>query len=481
MRELSKAVRCNPQRGGVVFGLLLVATIATILGAGVVAFTHLTQINPLSPVFLEESPPSLEWHEVPRGLGPESAVINLSASDNASGLDEVIVRLIQNNIPKEILRRKFGAERILNETIQFKLNSKELELKEGNAELQVLAFDKSLWSNGARISTTVEVNYLKPQIIPLTPQQNGVLGGAEMVFYKVTGKPPDSHGVLAQGSLYNGFAAAGWSEALNKRGDIYLALYPIPPSFDESKDTMRVTARDNLGNSSTAPFNYRIKNRRWASFRTTFSAEAGLRLKEALANYARSEKLIIKESGDIITDVRSHIKALTLHDEGFIGTALSKTSATRSWTEAFITPVSATPTNSAGDIRTLTIDTTEVLRERSNGVRFPVNQRTPVVASNNGTVKFIGNLGCLGNTVVIDHGFGLATIYAHLSDINVQRGVEVKKGVEIAKTGVSGLASSEEVYFEVRLHGVPVSPNEWWDQSWVTDHLDNKVNFVVRN
>jgi len=34
------------------------------------------------------------------------------------------------------------------------------------------------------------------------------------------------------------------------------------------------------------------------------------------------------------------------------------------------------------------------------------------------------------------------------------------------------------VYFEVRLHGVPVSPNEWWDESWVTDHIDNKVAFV---
>jgi murein DD-endopeptidase MepM/ murein hydrolase activator NlpD len=244
---------------------------------------------------------------------------------------------------------------------------------------------------------------------------------------------------------------------------------------------MRVTARDNLGNSSTAPFNYRVKYRRWATFRTSFSAENGRRLKETLASYAKSEKLNIKDSGDINTDVRNLIKALTLHDEGFISTALSKTSPMRAWSEAFITPVSATPTNSAGDIRALTIDSTEVIRERSNGVRFPVNQRTPVLASNNGTVKFIGTLGCLGNTAVIDHGFGLATIYGHLSEINVQRGVEVKKGTEIAKTGATGLASGEEVYFEVRLHGVPVSPNEWWDQSWVTDHLDNKVNFVVKN
>jgi murein DD-endopeptidase MepM/ murein hydrolase activator NlpD len=85
-----------------------------------------------------------------------------------------------------------------------------------------------------------------------------------------------------------------------------------------------------------------------------------------------------------------------------------------------------------------------------------------------------------GNTIVIDHGFGLSTVYAHLSETNVKAGDEVAKGVAIGRTGTTGFAQSEEVYFEMRLHGVPVSPNEWWDESWVTDHITNKIAFVQR-
>ena len=168
-------------------------------------------------------------------------------------------------------------------------------------------------------------------------------------------------------------------------------------------------------------------------------------------------------------------------DLAIVGTALSQSSSTRLWREAFLPPVSASPTNSAGDQRIVQVDDRELARGTSSGVRFPVSRRTPVVSANTGTVVFIGALGLLGNTIVIDHGFGLASVYGHLSEVSVTRGITVQRGQEIGKTGSTGFAQSEEVYFEMRLHGVPVSPNEWWDQTWVTDHIDNKVNFVLRD
>jgi murein DD-endopeptidase MepM/ murein hydrolase activator NlpD len=471
----------KPELGGVVYTVFLLIVALSIIGVGVVAFTKLTYTNPLSPNFLEDTPPTLSWHEVPRGLGAEAASIGLTASDNSSGLDEVVVRVSQNNQPIELVRKSFQAGGVLNETVEFKVDSRELGLKEGNAELQVLAFDKALWNNGARLSAIVEVNFSKPQIMALSPQQNGVLGGTEMVFYKVTGKPPEAHGVLSQGTLYDGFSAGGWNDGFKSRPSVYIALYPIPASFDDSKDQMRVTARDNLGNSATSSFNYRIKQRRWSSFRTNLSQQRGRELKEAFMGYANREKLSFKESGDLAADLKSLVKILALSDEGFIGTALAETASKKLWREAFLTPVSATPTNSSGDQRVVFLDDKELLRGTSSGVRFPVSKRTPVVASNAGTVVFIGTLGLLGNTVVIDHGFGLSTVYGHLSNVSTQRGVTVQRGQEIGSTGNTGLAQSEEVYFETRVHGVPVSPNEWWDQSWVTDHIDNKVNFILRD
>lgn len=480
---LMKCVKRNRkcEAGGVVFGLLLLVLGGGIIGAGLIAFMQLTHTNPLASGFLEDVPPALSWHEVPRGLGAEAVTVRLNVSDNSAGLDEVVVRIVQNNLPTELQRKTFGPIKTLNETIEVSVNSKELDLKEGNAELQVMAFDKALWNNGSRLSAVVEVNYLKPQITPLTPQQNGVLGGTELVFYKVTGKPPEAHGVLGQGSLYNGFQAAGWDDGFKGRSNVYLALYPIPASFDDSAESMRLIARDNLGNSAAGSFNYRVKQRRWSSFRTSFTAERGAQLREALFGYGKREGLEVKETGDLLTDLKNIIKALSVSDEGFISNALAQSSATRSWREAFLSPVSSAPNNSAGDLRVVYLADKEILRGPAAGVRFPVSRRSAVVAANRGSVVFIGTLGLLGNTIVIDHGFGISSIYSHLSDVGVQRGTVVQRGQEIGKTGTTGLAQSEEVYFELRVHGVPVSPNEWWDQSWVTDHIDNKVNFVLRD
>jgi septal ring factor EnvC (AmiA/AmiB activator) len=81
---------------------------------------------------------------------------------------------------------------------------------------------------------------------------------------------------------------------------------------------------------------------------------------------------------------------------------------------------------------------------------------------------------------VVDHGFGLSSVYAHLSGADVKPGDEVAKGQALGQTGTSGLAQSEEVYFELRLHGVAISPNEWWDDTWLGDHIQNKTAFVQR-
>jgi murein DD-endopeptidase MepM/ murein hydrolase activator NlpD len=459
---------------------LLVVFIGT-LGAGVVAFAELTHTNPVSSQFIEQSPPTLAWHETPRGLGSESVTIALTAQDSGAGLDEVVVRISQNNQPRELVRRSFGASAIHNETIEVTINPKELELREGNAELQVSAFDKSLWNNGSRISTIVDVNFAKPQIAALTPQQNGVLGGTELVFYRITGKTPESHGVLSQGTLYPGSPAVGWDERFKGKTGLYVAFYPMPHSFDVDADSMQLVARDSIGNSASGSFNYRVKQRRWSSFRRVISNEAVAPLRERLVSYSHREQLSVKLGGDSATEMKSLLKAVAFSDEGFIDVALSQPEPSRLWRDAFLPPVPSTPSNSVGDLRSVYLENQEIARGPAAGVRFPVSKRSAIVAANTGKIVFIGELGLLGNTIVLDHGMGLSTVYGHLSDVRVQRGAVVQRGQEIGSTGSSGFAQGEEVYFEARMHGVPVSPNEWWDQTWVTDHIDNKVGFVLRD
>jgi murein DD-endopeptidase MepM/ murein hydrolase activator NlpD len=94
-----------------------------------------------------------------------------------------------------------------------------------------------------------------------------------------------------------------------------------------------------------------------------------------------------------------------------------------------------------------------------------------VPAANSGVVAFAGPLTIYGNTVVIDHGLGLQTLYAHLSSIGVKPGDRVEKGQEIGRSGTTGLAMGDHLHYEVLVHGVSVTPLEWWDAKWLRDRV----------
>jgi murein DD-endopeptidase MepM/ murein hydrolase activator NlpD len=98
-------------------------------------------------------------------------------------------------------------------------------------------------------------------------------------------------------------------------------------------------------------------------------------------------------------------------------------------------------------------------------------KESAVPAANSGTVVFAGPLTIYGNTVILDHGLGLQTLYAHLSRIEVQEGHTVEKGRELGRTGSSGLAIGDHLHYEVLIHGISVTPLEWWDIRWIRDHI----------
>ena len=81
------------------------------------------------------------------------------------------------------------------------------------------------------------------------------------------------------------------------------------------------------------------------------------------------------------------------------------------------------------------------------GVDFPAPAGTSVFASQSGKVVLAENLYYSGNTVVIDHGYGIYTLYAHLSKINVQSEEMVKAGAEIGKVGATGRVTGPHLHW----------------------------------
>ena len=88
---------------------------------------------------------------------------------------------------------------------------------------------------------------------------------------------------------------------------------------------------------------------------------------------------------------------------------------------------------------------------------------TPVVATGDGVVEISGHAGSgYGIVIVINHGFGYQTLYAHLSKVLVREGQHVKRGQRIAKSGRTGLVSGPHLHYEIRLNGVCQNPVDYF-------------------
>ncbi|WP_274629254.1 peptidoglycan DD-metalloendopeptidase family protein [Arvimicrobium flavum] len=96
---------------------------------------------------------------------------------------------------------------------------------------------------------------------------------------------------------------------------------------------------------------------------------------------------------------------------------------------------------------------------KNDGIDIAVPKGTPVKAAENGVVIYAGDgLKEFGNTVLVRHENGLVTVYGHASELKVQRGQKVKRGDEIAVSGMSGNAATPKLHFEVRKNSAPVDP-----------------------
>jgi len=100
------------------------------------------------------------------------------------------------------------------------------------------------------------------------------------------------------------------------------------------------------------------------------------------------------------------------------------------------------------------------------GIDLAAATGTPIYAAESGRVVRAEYMTGYGNTVIIDHGGGIATLYGHMSRIEVQAGQMVVRGQEIGRVGATGWATGPHLHFEVRVDGVPVDPKPYIPHKW---------------
>jgi len=107
---------------------------------------------------------------------------------------------------------------------------------------------------------------------------------------------------------------------------------------------------------------------------------------------------------------------------------------------------------------TTTRHISQYFRWGHTGIDIDNRSRPAIYAAEAGTVEFAGWLGAYGNLIIINHGNGLQTYYAHNEAHYVAKGAKVAKGSAIAKMGSTGRSTGPHVHFEVRRNGRPINP-----------------------
>lgn len=101
------------------------------------------------------------------------------------------------------------------------------------------------------------------------------------------------------------------------------------------------------------------------------------------------------------------------------------------------------------------------LKEFHKGLDIGAAHGSPVVSTANGRVTFVGKKGGLGKTMVVDHGHGMVTRYAHLDKFLKKKGESVNRGEAIALVGDTGRSTGPHLHYEVRLNGLPINPQRY--------------------
>ena len=341
-------------------------------------------------------------------------------------------------------------------------------LKEGAGTVRIQARNAS-WGNFFKGRTvTLEKAFTArltpPRLEVLTTQHYVHQGGCDMVVYRVTPAGVES-GVQAGEAYFKGFPVPGATDA-SLRFSIFAYPYDAPAGT-----VVRVKARDEAANEAMAGLNLKV-------FPRTFRTRT-LPIDDAFLQKVVPEILgqtpTLQDQGDLLKNYLMINRELRAANNKSLAEMAARSQARFLWTAPFQQLGNSQVEASFADHRTYVYHGREIDRQDHLGYDLATVTHAPVSASNDGVVMLAEFFGIYGNTIVIDHGYGLLTVYGHLASFAVKAGDSVKRGQVIAKSDSTGLAGGDHLHFSVILQGQQVDAREWWDPHWIEDRIRSKV------
>ena len=423
----------------------------------VVVVVLLSVVGSVSYLGWRQSVPGVVSHTAPPRFVGHKASLVFTLEATRGNVARVEIRVAQTGSSAVVVTREGALGQRLD--IPVVLESATLGLREGGASLEVWARD-DFWrpfrlKERAIATYPVTVDLTPPRIEVLGATRYVAAGGSGLVAFRVTGA---SRATVSAGKLVEPSFPWGPPE----RG-ARVALVALPWDLAPGA-SLAITAEDEAGNVASRALPSELRSRRFPRDRIEIK-DAFLQAKvpELLPQRSPSQRLV-----DGFLVINRELRRQAEETKRRIGASSAETPL---WEGPLVQPSRTKVFANFAEMRTYLYGGREIDKQVHYGYDLASTRQSSVPAANRGAVVFAGPLTIYGNTVIVDHGLGLQTLYAHLSSIEVKVGDVVARGQELGRTGATGLAMGDHLHFEVLVNGVSVTPLEWWDAKWIRDHI----------
>jgi murein DD-endopeptidase MepM/ murein hydrolase activator NlpD len=441
--------------------VLVVVALAAVVFLGVAAF----RAGPPPTISIEADLP---------GIGKLTPV-HVRVAEPGRGLGDVRVEFVQGDRVELLSARShtplppwqlWGA-RQESDGFDLEVGSRTLKnLKEGPAKIRVVADRAASWLRypaPAVRELTLEVKLRPPALQVLSSLTYVTQGGAEAVVYQV-GKTSVRDGVRSGDWWFPGYPLPGGGDRQR------FALFGAPYDLDDPA-RIRLVAYDDVGNQAQVSFLDRFTPRVLRTGRIGLSEKFLARVVPAIMAQTPG----IEDQGDLLANYLVINGDLRRRNDARLIELAARSETEFLWRGPFLQMRNAQVMSDFAARRTYYYEGREVDTQDHLGFDLASVRQAEIQAANDGVVVLASYFGIYGNCVVIDHGYGLMSLYGHLSNVAVQEGQRVERGEVIGRSGETGLAGGDHLHFGVLLHGLPVNPREWWDAHWIRDRLSLKL------
>ncbi len=404
-----------------------------------------------------------------------SQEVTLNLSDAKSGIQKVRVAIEQSGketvLCDDVYPPKGSSDStpVRSLSVPLKVDIKKLGLTDGKVIFRIMVRDNSWrhWFHGNKteLEKEVMIDTRPPQIVVLNRAHNLNQGGAGLVIYQLSEPCPVS-GVMVGEHFYPG--QAGY---FNDPG-IHLAFIALDHRQGPGT-ALFIKAVDQAGNAARSVFPYHIKGK-------IFKKDT-ISLSDSFLKQKMPEFDVEIPPGSLNPLLAKFVKVNQgLREANYqqISSAVVSSDNTLYWEGIFTRLPNAAPRAGFADHRTYIYSGKEVDQQDHLGVDLASLQHSPVPAANSGRVVFTDDIGIYGRTVLLDHGFGLFSMYSHLSSYQVTVGQVVSKNDILGYTGSTGMAAGDHLHFSMLVRNTFVNPIEWWDEGWIKNNISDKMKEV---